>query len=241
MSTPEGPGNRHVPSSTSESLARHLNPAELLPLEFFDQTLPQSSQWSISALQAWLQTSKPYLDEGSGTVYGGPLGARVLVFAFSRIFQSIARVGSGSRLPEEVRRVTRGDRASWSSTNSISKVRQCVDQVLRDVIKSTSVLSITFPERSAAWEDAVFLAYEEVGQRGDDVGRFTEGNVVSITSGVPAAPGEILDMWRILQERVGRLEEGDESAEAWRIVSQRGTPAGTTARTAVNSIESGRS
>lgn len=222
MSDPGEVGNPHVPSSTESSLARHLNPADLLPLIFFNQALPHSSQWSVIAFQAWLETVNPHLDPVSHTAYGGPLGARVLVFACSVIFQSISRVTGSSRIPEDIRRVVRGDQRTWSSSNNLQKLRQCVSYILRDIVRTTSVLSITLAERAAAWEDEIHLRYNTWCKQGKPIWVST-GNVEAstTTSGVPLDHAEVERIWNRLQERDATVEELDESMEASRVIARR--------------------
>ncbi|KAF8592929.1 hypothetical protein BDV93DRAFT_516972 [Ceratobasidium sp. AG-I] len=222
MSGTDQAGNVHVPDASQPSLAQHLNPASLLPLSFFDHSSPDSSQWSISVLQQWIEVQKPHIDISSNTAFGGPYGTRVLVFALSRLLQNISRIDSGARIPDAIRRHTRGHSARWSSSSALIKVRLCITTVLRDVIRSTSILSLSFNERSAAWETAIDERYHLWCERGKPLGPTGEVDDISRTCGVPSIAKDIERMWIQIQERRKNAQEADETAEASRIITQRG-------------------
>ncbi|KAG8697838.1 hypothetical protein FRC08_006300 [Ceratobasidium sp. 394] len=131
------PGNPHVPRATEHSLSNSLQPAPWLTAAFYDPTSPNHLRWSIKTLQDWVLVRRPHIHRLSNTVYGGPLGIRVLVFACSRILQNLDRAGSRRLAPRETQvaasRATlqrsSGARAELWEREVLIRLEQRVDSV----------------------------------------------------------------------------------------------------------------
>jgi hypothetical protein len=140
----EATSNPHVPTSKIRSLAKHLEPAQWLPCPFFDSYHEQHVKWSLTTFLAWITSTRPHIHSTSGTVYGGPLGVRVLVFALSRILQNVEYVQGNQQCPRDVLEVIKGPRQTWAEDLARHLVKQCIEVLIRDITKSRTILQVTY-------------------------------------------------------------------------------------------------
>jgi hypothetical protein len=140
----ETSANLHVPTSKVQSLAKQLQPAQWLPCPFFDNYHEQHAKWSLTTFLAWITNTHPHVHLGSGTVFGGPLGVRVLAFALSRILQNIQYMRSIQECPRDILEVIKGPRQTWAEHHAKHLVKQCIEVLLWDVLKSHTILQVTY-------------------------------------------------------------------------------------------------
>lgn len=205
--------NAHIPPSSLGSLAGKLSPAEILPLAFFDRHSTEHTSWSISTLLAWISVQQAFVHAESSTVLAGPTGVRTIVFALSRILQSIKAIGSGEDLPEAIRRVTRGHNATWSAVRALSMTNQCISEMQRHVLRTTVVLQVTYEDRSSAWESAVeerYCKWDAAGQPAET----TPAEGINATSGLPASIQAVSGMRRAIEKQAATRQDPDETVQA---------------------------
>jgi hypothetical protein len=126
----EATSNPHVPTSNNRSLAKHLEPAQWLPRPFFDSDHEQHAKWSLTTFLAWITSTWPHIHLASGTVYGGPLGVRVLAFALSRILQNVQYAQGNQQCPRDVLEVIKGPRQTWAEDLAKHLVKQCIEVLI---------------------------------------------------------------------------------------------------------------
>lgn len=221
-------GNAHIPSTAEGSLAKTLFPAQLLPLAFFSRVSADTAQWSLPTLLAWISIQHPYIHAESSTVCGGPTGVRNVLFGLSRVLQNISIIQSGADLPDSIRRIVRGDEATWSATRALAVVRDCILVLQRQMTKSMTILQVTFAERSAAWEATIHEQYRAWQQAGEPVvvAPLTRG--VDATSGIPSSMEAVCGIYRRLEALAAEQQDPDETVEASRIMRRSNAVAGPT-------------
>jgi hypothetical protein len=119
--------------SRLKSLAKWLQPAEWLPWAFFDHLDDHHMEWSLTSFLSWLTITWPHVHQPTGTVFGGPLGVRVLAFAMSWILQDMSLAHSGQQVPTDIIGVIKGPWQNWSAEHAEHKVAQCIEVLSRDV------------------------------------------------------------------------------------------------------------
>jgi hypothetical protein len=114
-------------------LAKQLQPAEWLPRAFFDRLHDHHAEWSLTSFLSWLTVTRPHVHKPMETVFGGPLGVRVLAFALSCILQNRSLARSGQQVPKDIIGVIWGPQRSWSAEHAEHEVGQCIEVLTRDV------------------------------------------------------------------------------------------------------------
>jgi hypothetical protein len=184
-----------VSHSRQKSLAKRLQPAEWLPRAFFDRLDDQHAEWSLTSFLSWLTITRPHVHRPTETVYGGPLGVRVLAFALSRILQNMDFARSGELVPNDIIGVIKGPRRNWSDEHAAHEVSRCIEVLSRDVQRSRTILQVTFPACASSWKRSVRLALLD-----------REGSTNVLESGVSATSG-VPNGLRVLQEMVNGIDE----------------------------------
>lgn len=147
---------------------------------------------------------------------------RNLVFAMSRILQSISHIGTKDHLPDVLRRVARGHDATWSASRALSKTDQCIAELQRQILRSTVVLQVTYNERCSAWESAVeerCRAWRASGEPSEPT-ILTKG--VDVTSGLPLSMQSVVGMLNAIERQAASRQDPDETVEASRILVRTG-------------------
>jgi hypothetical protein len=111
-----------VSHSRQKSLAKRLQPAEWLLRAFFDCLDDHHTEWSLTSFLSWLTITRLHVHRATETVYGGPLGVRVLAFALSRMVQNMDFAHSGVQVPNDIIGVIRGPRRNWSAEHAEHEV-----------------------------------------------------------------------------------------------------------------------
>lgn len=215
----EGTENAHVPKSGVRSLSKAIAPAEWLPVAFFDKECSEHVNWSLETLRAWISVVKPHLHSKSRTVYGGPNGVRNIVFALSRILQNLGRLKRKQDVPAPIRRATLHPNSTWSLGESFRVVGLCVEDLRRDIVKSTSILHLSYSSRSQAFETGL-MEHKLKLENASTASRMRP--VVpdlSMTSGVPNDLGIIESMVRAITARQNEEILYDDSIDASRVIT----------------------
>jgi hypothetical protein len=189
-----------VSHSRQKSLAKRLQPAEWLPRAFFDRLDYHHAEWSLTSFLSWLTITRPHVHRATETVYGGPLGVRVLAFALSRILQNMDFARSGVQVPNDIIGVIKGPRRNWSAEHAEHEVARCIEVLSRDVQRSRTILQVTFAARASTWKHSVRLALLD-----------REGTPNAPESGVSATSG-VPNGLRVLREMVHAIDEMENEA-----------------------------
>lgn len=158
--------NIHVPGSKEQSLSGRLQPAEWLPIAFFDSMKTSHTSWSISTFHMWVTQFCPHVHKESATVYGGLLSVRTIAFALSCICQNMSCMASESNIPLTIQQVVLGPKQTWSSAQMSHLVNDCISSLFKDVAKSRSILQVTDCTSTNQWEERVRILTEQHLQRG---------------------------------------------------------------------------
>jgi hypothetical protein len=151
-----------------------------------------------------------HLKHGSpftGTVFGGPLGVRNLVFAVSRMHQNIDFAKQHESLPRDILQLIRGPRRVWSENAARRALDSCVAALHTDIARSRTLLQITYQERLLAWRAAIIDSAENLNSQAK--AHQTEIGV-SATSGVLKTASLIKEMY---EEIVANLQEDTDIQE----------------------------
>lgn len=222
LSDGETPPSPHIPQKGQRSLSGALEPAEWLPVAFFDSSSADHRSWSMAALHQLITGSRPHIDRESKTVYGGPLGVRTVAFALSRIAQNLGRLARGEDVPRAIARVAKGPNRIWSQAEAARLSSECVAALRRDIAKSRGVLELSYKQRASQWEEMIRLATEQHLQRGTVQQRgIKHDKGPSATSGVPEGIHLLLDMHEALAEKGKEALDGDHEEEASILVAER--------------------
>ncbi|KAF8598336.1 hypothetical protein BDV93DRAFT_512550 [Ceratobasidium sp. AG-I] len=177
--------NIHIPHSGQQSLSKVLSPAELLPTPFFNPFHDDAPLWSLQTFQNWVQPTSPHIHTKSGTVFGGPFGVRNLVFAISRVLQTLERIRERNNVPKALNESVFGPRATWSLQQLQHLITLCIQDLSRQVLRSTSILQITFPERALGFEREVQRRVEHLTRLPYDTIPQELGGALGLSNGVP--------------------------------------------------------
>lgn len=211
----------HIPVKGQPSLTGALQPAEWLPLAFYDPAHTQHNDWAMGNLHHWITKVRPHVDPATSTVLAGPLGVRMLAFALSRVLQNLTRLSRGDDVPRSILKFTRGPNRTWSHSETLRLVNKCIDTLRQDIAKSRNILGISYPNRSSKWEEMVRMAAEQHLQRGTAKRGNKGDRGPSATSGVPNGIELLLDMLDALSERSQERIEMDPEQEASIILAER--------------------
>jgi hypothetical protein len=197
-------------------LANQLHPARWLPAAFFDTGSDNHALWSIHSFKTWITVYKPHVHAESGTVFGGPLGIRNLVFAASRMHQNIDFARQHESPPRDISHLIRGPRRVWSDNDTRRELDSCIAILRTDIARSRTILQVTYQERLLTWRAAIIDSAEKLiglpGPKQTEIG-------VSATSGIPKTPDLIREMY---EEIVANLqEETDIQGEQSRVSQTR--------------------
>lgn len=163
------------------------------------------------------------MHSASGTVYGGPYGARVIVFALSRILQCLGKLDDPLGVPESIKASLRSRGNQWSTSQALHLAKQCVEELRKQVTYSRLKLKESIHERRSEWES-------EVGRKNKAMQRhphhFTnvQDTGVAITSGVPDSPETLRAMWAAICARRQEEESDEAAAEVSVVVRSRVRP-----------------
>jgi hypothetical protein len=199
--------NPHVPRYPERSLTNQLQPARWLPAHFFDPGSEEHALWSVLTFKTWVTIYKPHVHAESGTVFGGPLGVRNLIFAASRMHQNIDFAKQHESPPRDLLQVIRGPRRTWSDRDARRELDSCVAALRTDIARSRTILQVTYQERLLAWRAAIIHSAENasnvVTANQTEIG-------VNATSGIPKTAHLILEMY---EEIVSNAHEGSDQEE----------------------------
>jgi hypothetical protein len=199
--------NPHVPRFPECSLANQLQPARWLPAEFFDTGSEDHAPWSVLSFKTWITVYKPHVHAESGTVYGGPLGVRNLVFAASQMHQNIDFATQHQSPPRDILQLIQGPRRIWSDRDTRRELDSCVAALRTDIARSRTILQVTYQQRLLAWRAAIIHSAENTT---GPVPRNQMEISVTTTSGVPKTTSLIMEMY---EELVGDLQDDTDGQE----------------------------
>jgi hypothetical protein len=235
--------NPHVPLQGEPSLSGNLNPAQWLPVAFFDSYAEDHTTWSISSFHLWITQSRPHIHTPSGTVYGGPRGVRCLLFALSRMAQCLDRLQLKSDVPREILRLTSIPDRGWSHRHASHTLAACTDVLRRHIAQSRTILGTTFNDRATRWQDQVVKRYLQMSR---DRASQRHKNLVNIidtgvdaTSGVPQDWRTIREMYEEIKAQEKSQESDAEAEEVSVVVRHRIRPVLTRSRRQVSTPTSG--
>lgn len=212
----EGPQSSNVHISLSNGAALLTPCPTSLPLEFYDQNHDHHSRWALETFHNWLTVVHPHIHAPTGTVYGGPHGVRHIVFALSRISSAIELSEQKSNFPPVYRRVLGSSR--WDSSKLSRQLSTLIMELRRQVARSSSILQISFNERSKAWKQEVERQYRARKLAGTIRPRPLHEARVNMTSGVPSAADALEAIWKAIKPRPADRGVIDESVEASRVL-----------------------
>jgi hypothetical protein len=205
-----------VPTYPERSLANRLHPARWLPAAFFDRGSENHAFWSILSFKTWITVYKPHIHAQSGTVFGGPLGVRNLIFAVSQMHQNVDFAKQHESPPPDILQVIRGPRRVWSDSDARRELDSCVAALRTDIARSRTILQVTHPERLLAWRTAIIQAAENP----TSLGRANQTETgVAATSGVPKTGSLIREMYEEIVADV--QDDTDVEEEVSRVVEMR--------------------
>ncbi|KAG8709381.1 hypothetical protein FRC08_018373 [Ceratobasidium sp. 394] len=213
--------NAHVPYGDEPSLGDQLQPARWLGSAFFNLQSPNHSLWSVDTFKTWIEQKKPHIHLESGTVFGGPLGARVLVFACSRILQNLDCTRMKRPTPREI--------SGYLTVEGLRGIEKSVTEVIArvrsDIAHSRAILKSSLEERRVAWAREVLTRVAQLGPDSDEDYSLIG---VTATSGVPATARLLRVMAAHLDQStltgpacVSREAEGDASNSEYEVASCR--------------------
>jgi hypothetical protein len=181
--------------------------AKWLPAAFFDAWHSEHAKWSLTTFLAWISHTKPHIHKESGTVYGGPLGVRLLLFGISIIAQNLMWLKEGDRPPRDILKVTRGKNNGWSLTLNEHTLASCISILCENLDQSHERLTHTYEERCNAWEQAILNRKNDIEEhlRVNKPDCMEEGPTA--TSGIPNGYRLQNEMLYILESRRALLSE----------------------------------
>jgi hypothetical protein len=207
----------HVPRYPERSLANQLHPAHWLPSAFFDTGSEDHALWSILSFKTWITVFKPHVHTESGTVFGGPLGVRNLVFAASRMHQNIDFAMQHESPPWDISHLIRGPRRVWSDNDARRELDSCVAALCTDIARSRTILQVTYQERLLAWRTAIVHSAENL----TGLATLNQTEIgVSATSGIPKTPDLIREMYEEIGAEI--QEDPDIQEEVSPLAAVRG-------------------
>ncbi|QRV87024.1 hypothetical protein RhiJN_15042 [Ceratobasidium sp. AG-Ba] len=168
----------HVSADNGSDDEKGIVPAKWLRAAFWDPASRIHASWRLSTFVSWVTEERPHVDRTTETVYGGPHGVRMIVFAISRILQNIERAASGSPAPRDV--------SKHFKTADLTGLRDSalglIGKLREDVASSRHILRSSLKARQAALETEVCRLYRS--RAGSGVLAATAANVAP-TSGLP--------------------------------------------------------
>jgi hypothetical protein len=209
-------------------LANALHPAHWLPTAFFDTGSEEHAFWSILSFKTWITVYKPHVHAASGTVFGGPLGVRNLVFALSRMHQNLDFAKRHESPPRDILLLIRGPRRVWSESDARRELDSCVAALRTDIARTCTILQVTYEEQLLAWCAAIIHSAENL--TGLATANQTEIGI-SATSGVPTTAHLIRAMYQEIAtdlQEDSNIEEGASHPVTLRVGNIVSPPAGST-------------
>jgi hypothetical protein len=168
----------------SEGLLASQPPEWLLAL-FFESSNGPNSKWTLAVVFRWLSAHKPHFHGGSNTVYGGPLGVRLVLSMFSTISLNLQWLNDGRIVPRDIMKATRGLNGSWPATQHERSLSSGIGMLLRDLQLSCERLADSYEEWSHAWESMILSRQDSIANQL----RLDEPDLMEVgpttTSGVP--------------------------------------------------------
>jgi hypothetical protein len=113
---------------------------------FSDTGSESHAFWSILLFKTWITVYKPHVHAKSGTVFGGPLGVRSLVFAVSCMHQNIEFAKQDKSPPQDIIQLVQGLRRVWSASDLCRELDSCVVALCTDIARSQTILQVTYLE-----------------------------------------------------------------------------------------------
>ncbi|KAG8776171.1 hypothetical protein FRC12_001058 [Ceratobasidium sp. 428] len=197
--------NAHVAMSEEETDFTNITPASWLGGASFNSQSDDHQKWSVESLANWVLNQRPHIHKPSGTVYGGPKGVRVPVFATARILQNVERALSASMVPRRLK-----GHIETADLLSIKLVTLKIVLALRhDVVATRVILAESAMDRRRVFEQQIMSLVKL--NRGFTPQTSSEPSS-SATSGVPrdqAALRAIADHLRAGQD----IENSDADSE----------------------------
>jgi hypothetical protein len=242
LSSMSGSFSPHVPLQGEPSLSANLNPAQWLPLAFFDSYAEDHTTWSISSFHLWITQPKPHIHPPSGTVYSGPRGARCLVFALSCMVQCLDRLQLKTNVPCEILCLTSNPDCGWSHRHANHTFSACVEALRQQIAQSWTVLGTTFEDRAKCWQNEVGKQYlqmsrERTSQRNRNLVNVMDTGV-GATSGVLQDWCTIREMYEEIKAQEKTQESDAEAQEVSVVVHHRIRPVLTRRRREVSTLDS---
>jgi hypothetical protein len=158
-----------IPDQDYNPLFRHCSEETLaaqqshwLPTAFFESGREEHADWCLSSVFGWLSAERPHVHGESKTVYGGPLGVRLLIFMFSSVSQNLKWLRDDPDPPIEILDAISGPESSWSSAQTERALLSCMGLLRRDLELSHTRLEETYEERRDLWEATILSRREMI-------------------------------------------------------------------------------
>ncbi|KAG8795065.1 hypothetical protein FRC12_018361 [Ceratobasidium sp. 428] len=193
----------HIPLSHEPSLARSLLCPEFLPAAFFNVAAKDHSKWSLETLKKVVVQERPHIHPLTGTVYGGPLGGRTLLFAVSQVRQILDRIIAKGDIPASVKRLLRARATAWSHKQAESILNEVITALDGDYTRSQQILQQSAEARKDAWKNEVWLR----AAKSTDQQNLRQDTGSALTSGVPLSHELLAAMCKELDLREDVWEE----------------------------------
>ncbi|KAF8608029.1 hypothetical protein BDV93DRAFT_504543 [Ceratobasidium sp. AG-I] len=213
-----GSQNAHILPRVLGSMTKLIQPAAWLPAAFFDREAEDHPKWALATLRAWINVGRHHVHSASNTVLGGPLGVRNVAFALSRVLQNLSMLKARKGVPDGIRRVVFGAGSTWSQKEAYRQVGLCVDDLRRDLLRSTSILQLSLSARSQAFENQLLDQLIHLESKGPAARAAALVADASLTSGVPNSLAVVKAMLRAIECREQETLAQDESLDASRVV-----------------------
>lgn len=134
----------------------------------------------------------------------------------SCISYALEMVKDGTKLPAEVRRITRTPR--WDGSSVKRQRSSCIMELRRQVARSSSILQVSFNERAQAWKLEVERQYRAQTDAGTLWPRPLNEPRTNMSSGVPAAAEALEAIWKAIELKRVKHQTIDEDVEASRVI-----------------------
>lgn len=156
-------------------------------MAFFDEQHDDHDSFAVTTFVHWIKHSTKFRHIPSGTWRGGPLGVRWVLAVLAYIVGSLTFLDFGIEVPEEIQLLRSEDfqKRAWN------QIKNLADWLARALQISIDILTQTFPQRSAAWKEAILTAHQRFSTAGSYSHSARSTPSAENTNGMPTDPAEI--------------------------------------------------
>lgn len=154
---------------------------------FFNETHESHNSYALTTLGYWIMHSTRFRHVPTGTWRGGPRGVRWPLAVLAGLVTNLIAIEMEIQVPDAIKLAADEifQKRAWT------QIAQLVQWMIRSVDQSIEILSKTYDQRAAAWQENVLAEYQRGLGYAELLHSTRSTPAMEATSGLPSDPAEL--------------------------------------------------